>query len=135
MMTRSLGGFDAHRLRVNRATGRAVVAIAENVAVETKRQTHVITGTLRRSIHAAPVGYDGSSDEGNAKTGDLMLMERSPQPEHTPFGPAVEVGSWLPYACVEWIGRGHPGITQGMEAVRGAKATAIVAEAFKQEGL
>jgi hypothetical protein len=133
-------------LRVDRASARAIVGIAEAVAVETKRVTHVISGTLRRSVHAAPVGYDGSRDEEAAKRGDMMLGSSELSTLGSALGSAtlatlgvegavVEVGSWLPYACVEWVGRQHPGVTQGLESVRGPWADIIVAQAFREEGL
>lgn len=122
-------------LRANRAAGRAIVAIGTNVAVETKGVTHVVEGNLRRSVHAAAATADHGLDESEAATADLMLTRGPPEPELTPLGPAVEVGSWLPYACVEWVGRGHPGVTQGLEAVRGERVNAIVRAAFGAEGL
>jgi len=121
--------------RLDRAAGRSIVAIGVNVAVETKRITHKQSGTLARSTHAAPRSANHNSDEGLAQAGDLMSMGGTPKAEHSEFGPAIEVGSWLPYACVEWVGRAHPGLQQGLEAVRGARADAIVAQAFAEEGL
>lgn len=123
--------------RVERAAGRAIVGIAMQVAVETKRVTHVKHGTLRRSVHAAPAespeGHE--DDEREAQTADLMMTRGAPEPTRTAMGVAVEVGSWLPYACVEWIGRGHPGITEGLEVVRGERTEAILRQAFSEEGL
>jgi hypothetical protein len=127
---------DELEARINRAAGRAIVAIGMQIAVETKTITHRITGTLARSVHAAPAGYEGyAEDDTTAPTADLLLLYGVPTATPTPFGPSVEVGSWLPYACVEWIGRGHPGVTQGLEMARGARMDATVVEAFRQEGL
>ena len=118
-----------------RATGRGIVGIAEAVSAETKRVTHVgESGNLRRSVHAAPVGYDGSNDENLVADTDLATVITG-QATTTPFGPAVEVGSWMPYACAEWVGRSHPGVTQGLEQVRGARADRIMQAAFRAEGL
>ena len=39
--------------QAERAAGRAIVAIGENISAETKQVTHVITGTLARSVHVA----------------------------------------------------------------------------------
>jgi len=120
--------------KVRRAAGRAIVAVGMNVAIETKRVTHVQYGTLRRSVHAAPVKYEGGEDDlARAASDDLLFP--LPDATQTALGPAVEVGSWLPYACVEWIGRGHPGITQGLENVRGSKVNGLVRTAFREEGL
>lgn len=133
-MTSATFAFSEFDLRIKRATGRAIVGIGVAVATETKRVTHVQFGDLRRSVHAAPAGYDGGDDEVQAGRGDL-LHEMVPEPTPSPVGPMVEVGSWMPYACVEWVGRGHPGITQGLEAVRGIRANSIVLQAFREEGL
>ena len=126
---------DEIRIRVNRASGRGIVGIGEATSVETKRVTHVgLSGNLRRSVHAAPVGYDGSNDESTAELSDLTSVIDG-EPTSTPLGPAVEVGSWLDYACAEWVGRSHPGVTQGLEQVRGARADRIMRKAFAEEGL
>lgn len=124
---------DKIELRARRAAGRGIVAIAENVSAETKRVTHVQHGTLRRSVHAAPLGYDGSNDEAQAELVDLTSLIVTATP--TALGAAVEVGSWVPYACAEWVGRSHPGVTQGLEQVRGARSDGIMRAAFKAEGL
>jgi hypothetical protein len=121
--------------RLNRASGRAIVGIGMQVAVETKRVTHVDTGSLRRSVHAAPPSADHGGDEGASGAADMMMMSQGVKAENSVMGPIIEVGSWLDYACVEWVGRSHPGVTQGLEAVRGARADAIVAQAFIEEGL
>ena len=122
--------------KMNTATARAVISVGEHIAVETKRVTHVMSGNLRRSVHTAPKDYDGSGDEGAAGSGDMMMAgsvnEASIQ---TSEGPMLEVGSWLPYACAEWVGRGHPGIEQGVEMVRGERIQAIFAQSFTEAGL
>lgn len=123
---------DAIKFRAHRAAGRAIVGLSERVAAETKEVSHVISGTLRRSVHAAPRGYDGSSDEFIAQNND---MGGTPfEPTQTATGAQAEVGSWVAYACAEWIGRGHPGVTQGLELARVAADT-IVRKAFEEEGL
>ena len=126
---------DELEMRMRRAAGRGIVAIGMNVVRETKPITHRISGTLARSVHAAPLGYEGyDEDEREAPSVDLMLLHGVPPATPTPLGAAVEVGSWLPYACVEWVGRGHPGVTQGLELAR-SQATSIMTRAFKEEGL
>lgn len=123
--------------RIHRACGRAIIGVGMAAAVETKRITHRHSGTLARSVHVAEAGRIADEDEDMAEAAhtDLLMSRGFPEAKHTPDGTAVEVGSWLPYACVEWVGRGHPGITQGLEAVRGARATMIVRQAFMEEGL
>jgi hypothetical protein len=126
--------------RKDRACSRALISIATQVAMETKTVTHVISGTLRRSVHAAPAGYapDEEREEQDAtpEQNDLTIMyplaiEEVP----TEAGLTLcEVGSWLPYACAEWVGRGHPGVTQGLELAR-ARTDATVFAAFASEGL
>jgi hypothetical protein len=106
------------------------------VAVETKLVTHRISGTLMRSIHAAEAPYiDAEEDNRMAPTMDLMASAGPPEPIPVPFGEAIEVGSWLSYACAEWVGRGHPGLQQGVDSIRGSRADGIVMQAFREERL
>lgn len=121
--------------RSHRAAGRAIIGMGMAVSADTKRLTHRISGTLARSVHAASPGVDHDADENEAISTDLMMSRGFLVPTQTAEGPTIEVGSWLPYACAEWIGRNHPGITQGLEGVRGARATALVMQAFREERL
>lgn len=124
------------QMRVHRASGRGIVSIGMHISNATKIITHKLSGTLARSVHVAPGFYESAgSDERYSLTADLGPQFSHIEPIPTKDGPAVEVGSWLSYACVEWVGRGHPGITQGMEAVRGQVAWAIMKRAFREEGL
>lgn len=135
MRSRTWNGLTIQH-KIDRAAGRAIVGIGVLASVETKRVTHKLTGTLARSVHAAePMEYhDGDEDE--AKNGtDLMMNVGELHAAHTSFGQVIEVGSWISYACAEWVGRGHPGVTQGLEVSRGARADAIVRQAFIEEGL
>lgn len=128
---------EAIKTRVHHAVGRGLIGIGMAVSYETKLVTHVVTGTLRRSVHPAPAFYEAGEVEHKLMEGaeiDLALLA----PEHatpTRNGYAIEVGSWMPYACVEWVGRGHPGVTQGLEAVRGTTANFIMSKAFREAGL
>lgn len=123
--------------RAHRAAGRGIIGIGMAVGVETKILTHKLSGTLARSVHVAPARYElGETDEKLAEAGhDLALSVRTMHATPTPEGPAVEVGSWVSYACVEWVGRGHPGVTEGLEAVRGPRANKIMQQAFFEEHL
>lgn len=122
--------------KINRASGRSIVAIGVGAATETKRVTHVLTGTLRRSVHTAPATDFHDSDEAEALDGsDLLMNSHNLRPSQTPIGPMIEVGSWISYAAAEWVGRMHPGVQQGVEAMRGHKSDVIVAAAFREEGL
>lgn len=135
MVARSWNGLEIEA-KINRAAGRAIVGIALVAAVETKKVTHVLSGTLRRSVHAATVGEFHDDDENAAQGGqDLSIGTEAHAVSIGGVAQVVEVGSWISYACVEWVGRMHPGVTQGVEMARGARADAIVAQAFREEGL
>lgn len=122
--------------KAHRAAGRAVIGIGMATAVEAKRLTHVVSGTLSRSIHFAPLMEMHDDDQSSAAAGaDLLMTAFHTEATFTKTGPAIEVGSWLDYACVEWVGRRHPGIIEAMDSVRGIQADRIVAQAFREEGL
>lgn len=76
-------------VRLSRAANEeAIVEMAEEVASEMRRAAHVKTGALRRSIGVA------MPDTGGAVRGaETRTVGRGKY--------AREVGSWLPYACVE----------------------------------
>ncbi len=133
-MARSWNGLEIQQ-RVHRAAARSIIGIGMEMAMDGKRISHHISGTLVRSIHVAPLGAPHGEDEKISASVDMMFAGGRIEATKTPLGPAVEVGSWLPYACVEWVGRDHPGITQALEAVRGARADMIVATAWREEGL
>lgn len=97
---------------------------AEGNAKRELRKGHgVLTGTLRRSIHAAEPGYQWSADTGASKMGGKTVT-----PEHRGGKLVVELGSGLQYAMAihqGWSGgrmRGSfPGyhyITNGVERTR-----------------
>ena len=75
--------------RSRRANGRAVIGMGEQASREMKGASHQVSGDLRRSIHAAKVGTMGTIEADGG-----TVLER-------PTRVALEVGSWLPYACVE----------------------------------
>lgn len=116
-----------------RATGRGSIAIAEHVAVAGKRNAHVISGDMRRSIHTAPEGYLGEDDEALAATGDVTVDYGADDVLDGSVA-TVETGSWLAYACAEEVGRGHKFMEPAVEEVRG-NSHGIMASAFKEEGL
>lgn len=134
-MARTWNGLDV-QARVHRAAGRAIVAVGVAAAVQTKVICHVVTGTLSRSIHVSPLMANHDGDQESAHSGaDLLSSSFSLVATPTPYGPAVEVGSWVDYACVEWVGRRHVGLTEGLGAVRGIQTEKIVRQAFREEGL
>jgi hypothetical protein len=115
--------------RCKRAQGRAVVAIGELVAQEAKRLAHVYTGTMRRSIHVAPAGYQGYLDEAVARNSELSGVTPEEVRDAT-----VEVGSWVHYAEVEEVERGHEFVAPAVEAVR-TQANEVIIRAAHEEGL
>lgn len=119
-------------LRVRRALGRGLIGIGEKTSVLAKENAHVISGNMRRSIHTAPMNYLGAEDEELAKSGDIPNIEVP-----TPVGGdwVLQVGSWMPYACVEEAGRGHRFVGPAVESMTGGPSVKIMRQAFKEEGL
>jgi hypothetical protein len=135
MVSRTWNGLTLQH-KIDRAAGRAIVGIGVLASVETKRVTHKVTGTLSRSVHAAePMEYHESDEVDAAGGADLMMDAGQLHAAKTYVGRVIEVGSWISYACAEWVGRGHPGVTQGLEVSRGVRADNIVKQAFMEEGL
>jgi len=77
---------DEFKARARRANGRFLLGAGEKVAVGMASHAHVQDNVLRPSIHVA--------------VPDTMGEVPYITPIPTNHG-AVEVGSWLPYACVE----------------------------------
>lgn len=119
-------------LRVRRALGRGLIGIGEATSRLAKENAHVISGDLRRSIHTAEMFYSGAADEEAAKGGDIPNIQ-VPTPVDSDW--VLEVGSWLPYACVEESGRGHRFVGPAVEQMQGARSIKIMRQAFKEEGL
>lgn len=118
--------------RARRAYGRAIIGIGTAVATEGKRNAHVISGNMRRSIHAAEHGYAGGNDAGAAAGGDIPNATR---PSWSGVDAVIDVGSWMPYSCVEEVGRGHAFMQPAVESVSGARSYALMHGAFAEEGL
>lgn len=117
---------------MKRAIDRACVGIATSVATDGKRNVHVITGTLRRSIHSAPVKYMGLDDHERAMVSEIpnaTTADVTGGADHS----KLEVGSWLPYACVEEVGRGHRFMQPAVESHIGQRSHAIVQQAIREE--
>ena len=83
--------------RGRRATGRGLIGIGMAVSTEGKRNAHVISGTMRRSIHAAPHGHSGGNDEATAAGGTDIPDTQIPSWQGN--DPVIDVGSWVSYAC------------------------------------
>ena len=119
-------------LRVHRALGRGLIGIGMVVVVAGKRNAHVISGTMRRSIHLAGTEYTGGNDDTAAQRGELASV--TVPTADSPTSWAVQAGSWMPYACVEEVGRGHQFMTPALDDGRLA-AFPIMRQAFAEEGL
>lgn len=86
--------------RSDRANGRAILGMGEATANAMRVAAHVVSGDLKRSLHvAAPVGAPHEPEL--ERTGDHPLEATRETAEHRPKEWATEVGSWMPYACVE----------------------------------
>lgn len=111
--------------RGRRATGRGVIGIGSKTADYAKTFVDVISGDLMRSITLAKSGTSGRGAMrrgSDAQTGDKDQF-------------LLDVGSWLDYACVEEVGRGHQFMQPAVEAVMGAVAFSIMKAAWEAEGL
>ena len=107
--------------RVKRAAARGTIGIAEGVSRFAKENAHVVSGQLRRSIHVA-------------RSDTIGLQRATTLNVKTTDGAVVDVGSWLDYACVEEIGRGHRFMGPAIEQIR-PFTVVTMREAFAQEGL
>jgi hypothetical protein len=87
--------------RERRANGRAIVGMAVAVAVEMKKVAHVQDNQLRPSIHAAAVESMGGRDVTEAGSDSSAPISDIANARIGETSWAVEVGSWVPYACVE----------------------------------
>lgn len=122
-------------MRSKRAMGRGLIGIANAVVTEGKRNAHVISGTMMRSIHAAPHGYSGGNDAAEAATQDLAMGASVVDVSTTGFDAVIDVGSWMPYACVEEVGRGHAFMAPAVQMVSGPRSVGLMTQAFAEEGL
>lgn len=118
-----------------RAVNRTMVALGARTSSGAKQRVHRLTGTLSRSIHEAPPDYatQSAGDHEAAKTTDLAGSATAKLPVWDDKGEAaLEVGSYLPYACVEEAR--HPFLAPALdEAMAGAEET--FRQAFAEEGL
>lgn len=125
---------DELKPRFYRAVARGTIGVAEQIAARAKRNVHVISGDLRRSIHVAAVNTSG---EVPASQGNVLRRT----------GAIVEVGSWLEYAGIEETRdqqhaesehsqelTSHAYMIPALESVRGTAFRTYKA-AFRQEGL
>lgn len=123
--------------RARRALARGLIGTGMEVVVAGKRNAHVDTGTMRRSIHLAPANFTGGDDYSEAYGENGEGRELPNVVEPTPRGSVdwvLLVGSWVPYACVEEVGRGHQFMTPAMDIGR-SMSDRIMAQAFAEEGL
>lgn len=115
---------DEFLARAGRATGRGLIGIGTAITSHAKVFVHEISGDLRRSIHLAKPASSGAREArtgSDAKMADDLFL--------------LEVGSWIDYACVEEVGRGHQFMQPAVETVSGAEAFATMKQAWMEEGL
>lgn len=108
------------QLRAHRAMARGTIGVGSAVVNFAQQYVDVISGDLRRSIHAARIH-------------SLGTVLANPENVKDKVGALLEVGSWLDYACVEETGRMHKYMEPAIEQARGY-AGHIMQNAFKQEG-
>lgn len=128
-------GDDVKR-RAHRAIERGMIATAETAVSEAKQRVHRLTGTLSRSIHAAPAQYNGEHDHRRARIIDLAEDGGIAQglPTWRDDSAIIWVGSWLPYAFVEEVVRKHTYLGPAFDLAK-ARAVEKFRMAFAQEGL
>jgi hypothetical protein len=80
---------DEIEARSKRANGRAILGMGAGVVDAMQRNTHEVSGLLKRTEHMAKPSTLGLI-EANSET---VISGRNTW--------EVEAGSWLPYACVE----------------------------------
>ena len=124
MKVRRTWNGDELKVRANRANGRGILGMGEGASVAMATVAHVISGDLKRSIHVAKLNTMGEPPvEGGeeARTGETNWQ--------------IEVGSWLPYACVENNrGGSHRFADIGWSAAE-PEFDAKLALAWREEGL
>jgi len=118
---------------VTERMARAMAEIGLRVETESKRELRkghgVLTGTLRRSIHSAPVGYNWQADDVMPSVGTPERGGDVVTPKLQNKQMVVEVGSGLRYAMAVHQGHhrfgGYHYLTTGVERVR-SQVVAIV---------
>jgi hypothetical protein len=127
-------------MRMRAAMGKGLVMLTTAIVALAKEYAHVgagtaIPGTLRRSIHSANIHYTGEGDMERAQAGGDIPNASVTDIDWGALGmePTLLVGSWVDYACVEEVGRGHQFIQPAVESAR-AEAVAMMKAAFKSEG-
>lgn len=89
---------------VRRAVEKGMRDWGDEVTDQAKARAHVITGTLQRSLHTAPGGYDGSGDESVARgqaIGSGGIGGLAGVPNWDGETAVIDVGSWVSYAIHE----------------------------------
>ena len=114
---------------MQRGARLAEIELAEATVDEMRSVVHVITGTLKRSLHVAPNTYDGRSDKGRAQAGeDLRDVARPSMRDRTP----IQAGSWVDYALYENArGGSHAFADLAFAALRSRKDE-IIRSAFQR---
>ena len=119
--------------QASEAIADGTIEVGDVIVQKAKGFAHQITGKLQRSIHVGEVGRTGDEDEGRADTGDIPNIN-SGDVQRDGMSASVDVGSWVEYAAVEEISRGHVFMTPAVEGARG-EAFGAMAKAFAARGL
>lgn len=111
------------KARERRANGRAIIGMGVSAANEMSRHAHRVSGDLSRSTHAAK----------KFTMGAINATPETAREGVTSWG--IEVGSWLPYACVENnLGGTHRFADLGWQTAEPTFDAKII-RAWREEGL
>lgn len=85
---------------VKMAVARAEVAWGVDVAMKAKARAHRLSGTLSRSLHAAPGNYDKDETK-EAQQSELPIVVSGTPSWVSEYVATVAAGSWINYALYE----------------------------------
>jgi hypothetical protein len=123
---------------VEHALSRAAVGWAQQVVMAAKMIVHRVTGTLSRSLHAAPRDYNGAGDFEQAKTTSLDTGAAGAGYELPKWdnGHAyIAAGSWIQYAAAEFSKGGTHDYLSGPVAQANQNFEGLVKKAMGEEGI
>lgn len=108
--------------RMDRADARAVIGMGNAVAGHMSDAAHAISGDLKKSVHVA-------------RRETMGEIEATQQTVRGGRGAVIEVGSWLPYACVENSRGGEHRFADIGYQLAEPEFDAVLLQAWKEEGL
>lgn len=151
VVMKRVSSFASVTLRMMGAAASTAVKFANDHVVPSARENHTrweasepqSEGKITNSIHSALPDYLGMEDADLVEAGEDLeylnagiediIVDDVVQNARGIF--ALVAGSWMPYACVEEVGRKRQFITPAVETLEGATADAIAFLAFKEAGL